>query len=144
MLPVLLASCHKGLPINKTVPPNIWLLVVDAVFALVLMHLLRNIRGRHSGSKWQWRVSRVSILMVFHGIGGSLTLVVIGKRQDRESTDHDLKGWAGGSFLSGVSSAGRNPIGADVENAAEVPVRTAISAVTVFAAPLALGGALAQ
>lgn len=82
--------------------------------------------------------------MVFHGIGGSLTLVVIWKRQDRESMDHDLKGLAGGSLLSGVSPAGRNPIGANVENATEVSARSAISAVSVFATPLALGGALAE
>ena len=141
---MIFATCRKGRFINKTVPPNNWLLVVDAMFALGLTHLLRKIGGRHSGSKWQWRVSGVSISMLFHGIGRSLTLVVIWKLQDRESIDHDLKGWAGGSFLSGASSADRNPIGADVENATEVPARSAISAVTVFATPLVLGGALAE
>ena len=86
----------------------------------------------------------MSISMVFHGISASLTLVLIWKRQDRESIDHDLKGWAGGSCMSGVSPAGRNPIGADIENAIRVPARSAISAVTVFATPLAFGGAPAE
>lgn len=90
MLHVMFASCRKSRPMNKTVPPNTWLLVVDAMFARGLTHLVRNIGGQHSGSQWQWRVSRLSISMVFHGIGGSLTLVVIWKRQDRESMAHDL------------------------------------------------------
>jgi len=77
VLHVVFASYRKGRPTDKAVPPNIWLLVVDAMFALGSTHLLRNIEGRHSGSQWQWRVSGVSISMVFHGIGGSLTLVVI-------------------------------------------------------------------